>query len=109
MPLDYTAEKLYNAAHALATGPEGLRQRLASAWLTCHTLSPTEEDFSNKDLRERFRVLIADMTSKPAVGDEGTVNATLHQASDDDLHRWASELFSIYHQVAARYARRQKE
>jgi hypothetical protein len=104
--IDYTAEKMYVAVNSLVTGDGSLRDRLFYAWLGCHTLNPeTKEDFPNNDLRSRFRTLVDEMSSKPALRDEGTVRATLNQASENDLRRWATEFFDIFREITEIYAR----
>ncbi|HUK37136.1 MAG TPA: hypothetical protein VLV86_24640 [Vicinamibacterales bacterium] len=94
MSLDYTAGKLEVAIHNLATSRDDLRQRLHSAWATCHTLI-SDEDFPTADLAGRWQILVAEMRSAVPADEEGSTRETLAGASDEDVDRWADEFVDI--------------
>lgn len=90
----YYREKFSNGVRCLV-GLGDIRERVLSAMIAMITVRP--EGFSDPDLAKRFGALLAEINSKPAVADEGTMKATLSEMSDSDAAKLASEIFSIHY------------
>jgi X-X-X-Leu-X-X-Gly heptad repeat protein len=90
MTLDYAHEKLTAGVTTLAEGTERLQQRLYAAWLPQLGSVPAED--LPEDWPDRWRALSARVTARPAVGEEGTLAATLLAMTDDEAQEVAREV-----------------
>ncbi len=93
----YAAEKFWQAVDALASGTAPIQRRIADAALFLIRLK--DEDVP-PELLERHHSLVERLTCTPAAGDEGTIVATARALSDEDASRLASEIVSVFLQVA---------
>jgi hypothetical protein len=80
---------------ALATSDRSIQERLATAALILSRLHRPDEDLP-EELREEFMTLWHDLTKEPAVGNEGTINATTRKLTAEQGKALASQSFSIY-------------
>lgn len=106
MSIDYASEKLTAAVMSLATSASPIQKRLWNAAMACHTLSNPahgDQDFSSHELRDRFHKWWAAMTAREPSGEEGSLEATIRQLSDEEAERLAEDLFEIYVEVEAAY------
>jgi len=90
----YCEEKLRNAVDALATSAEPIQERLFTAAIALHVLSP--EDFSDEGLRKTFGALEDMVTWRVADADEGTLRATTGSLSDEQASAAATMIFRLY-------------
>jgi hypothetical protein len=90
----YAEEKFSIAVDSLATNPEGIRIRIHSAFLSFAPI--TADSFADPDLRRLYEALMAQLTSTPAQGSEGSVNASLAKMSDDECVKVAETILNIY-------------
>jgi hypothetical protein len=91
----YAIEKFFIAASGLAAGLGDIRERLESAAITLHVLSP-ERDFP-EDLQERFASLWRDMTREQARNaDEGRIQATIRQMEPHRAAKIVEEILRLY-------------
>lgn len=97
MSRDYAKEKFYTATLSLATGEGSIHERLESAALGLIAVK-ISEDIPN-EARADFEALMADLTAKPAVGDEGTLHATIRQMEPHEAAKFAERIFDMYFRV----------
>lgn len=97
--LDYAYEKLRVAVSSLATSERALNDRLYSAAIT--VIPVRDQDFDEyPELKSQWLDLKSKLNSKPAVGDEGTIRATLDSATDSELRNIAEAMFELFQEVA---------
>ncbi len=100
--VNYTYEKLMVAVSTL-TGPGDIRARLLDAFISAlHVLG--SNDFP-EELRDDWLEIMQALTWLPAERDEGTAQRTVEAMSDDEAREVASQVFSLFLQVAERYCR----
>ena len=104
MALNYGWEKLFSACHYAVGSSETLQERLAAA-VSSDLIHLRREDVPSDEVWERLEKLMRAATSKPAKGDEGTIEATTSQMSDDDASKWLREMMSLFSDVAEEYGR----
>jgi hypothetical protein len=90
---DYVREKLSQAVDALAVSVAPLQARVRSAVLAIHTLGPY--DFVDDGSRVTFSAIIDTATSRAAVADEGTIEATTSRMSDDQALAVAQQIVEL--------------
>lgn len=89
----YFREKL-SAGVSCLVGLGDIRQRIANAFFAMPTV--TEQGFSDPELGRRYAEVYNRVTAKDATGDEGKINATLKDMSDDEASEIAHEIFEIH-------------
>lgn len=92
----YAEEKFAIALHVMATGQGILQDRLLSAYLSFHTV---REDDLPEYLHEDYSWIVKSLTDKPAMGDEGTLAATLVEMSGDDAQAIARRIYELTAQL----------
>ncbi len=103
-PLNYGFEKLFSACHNAIGSTETPQKRLASA--VSYNLTYLErENLPSDEAWECLQDLIEASTCKPAKGDEGTIEATTSQMSDDEASEWLRKMLNIFSDVAEEYGR----
>ena len=96
MGMDYTQEKLWQAVNTLVgSGSIQTRLRYAAEYLI-RVKGRDEHAFPQAELQERFARVMERLTSTPAVGDEGTIQASTRNLTDEDAEKVASEIFSLF-------------
>jgi hypothetical protein len=90
----YTREKLMSAVLSLATSPAPLRQRLENAAIEAVSIL-TEDDFS-PEYRDRWSETAHTLTKEEAVGDEGTIRATISKMTTEELVEAARSIFHLF-------------
>lgn len=104
-PYDYGWKQFYTAVSCLA-GAKNMKERLRDS-IACLTLIEPDRDLPDS-MREDFRGFLASMTSKPAAGDEGTIQATVETLGELDLHNAADKVISFYGDVCRQQGARSK-
>jgi hypothetical protein len=92
--LNYGCEKFGSSIEYAVTSTDSLQERLAGVMLGVINLQ--RDDFPDTATWERFRKLLTGTTMLPAKGDEGTIQATTSQMTDDEARQWLREAFYIY-------------
>ncbi|NSZ19321.1 hypothetical protein [Agrobacterium vitis] len=92
----YFREKLGNGVGCLV-GVGDIRSRLQNAFFSMTTVS--SGGFSNPDLGAAWDEIFATVTKQPALGDEGTIVATLRTMSEDELAQVARDLLYLYERL----------
>ncbi|GLV61179.1 hypothetical protein KDH_79950 [Dictyobacter sp. S3.2.2.5] len=98
MSLSYTWEKLFVAVLGMARSEASLQDRLMGAYLSFHTLR--DADFPKDELRTSFQEITHALTSQPAKGNEGTVQATTSLMGDQEAAELIEKIVSLYDEVA---------
>lgn len=93
---NYSREKLSQALASLAS-VRPPRDRLEAAFAAFAPLEAT--DFADPKDGYAFAEVHALMTLCEATGDEGTVRATLEQATDDDMNDLMRRILALHHSV----------
>jgi hypothetical protein len=91
----YVCQKLYQAAGALNSNRNSIQQRLAFAGEYLLHLIPFLEQIPEKQ-RAEFAAIYQELTCKEAVGDEGSINATASQLTDQEASSLAARILSLY-------------
>jgi len=91
-------EKLNDAVRSLALDPRRLPERLDPA--AGHLTELVASDFDDDGNRQEFEELIGLLTREPAVGEEGTISATVRIMSVDEALEIAERIVNL----AARYS-----
>jgi hypothetical protein len=94
MSLGYAKEKLRDAVDSLATGAGRVQERLSYAAMVLIRLRP--DDFPEGELRRTFIGVLDDLTFDQAIGEEGSIAATLNRTSDDDARAIARRILNLY-------------
>jgi hypothetical protein len=101
--LNYGCEKFGSSIESALTNTDPLQNRLAAVMLGVNHLQ--RDDFPDNATWERFRKLLTGTTMLPAKGDEGTIQATTSQMTDDEARQWLHEAFYIYTCIEEAYGR----
>lgn len=109
MSLNYVRDKLALAVKCLDDKDEDLtlQEKLGLAAMSCHILvAPPQLDdgFPSRELNKRYRNWWLAMTSKTAEEDEGTLQATIDDMSDETANALAAEIRDIFAGVDRVYA-----
>lgn len=91
---DYAREKFWQAIHSLISYGS-IQERLASAAMILTRLHRPDEDLP-EHLRDEFKTLMHELTKEPAVGDEGTINATTRKLTAEQGGKLAEKILRIY-------------
>ncbi len=86
-------ELLYKATQGLVISNSDIKIRLKHAFIE---LSSLKEDELPPDLWNRFSAIYQEVTSKPAVGDEGRIQATLKTIDDLRASEIADQIFDLF-------------
>ena len=93
------SEKLWQAIDTLATNGGTLQERLANAAISlCGVYLPSEGDLPKK-CQEEFKSIIQDLTKEPAKSDEGRIQATIWEMSDQEAKSVAERILNLYTQL----------
>lgn len=97
--LSYNWEKFSTAVYSF-TSPAPVKERLESAFLSFHVLTP--KDFEPwPEIRESFAALMNALTAKEATFEgEGRVRATIKQMTDDEAAQLCSSIVDICYAIA---------
>ncbi|MCX6841334.1 MAG: hypothetical protein NTX53_03480 [candidate division WOR-3 bacterium] len=95
-PIDYGWKQLYTSVGALA-GNGSLKERLCNALQSLAHITP-ERDIP-ESLRQDFGAFWTKMNSRPASGDEGTIQATVETLGEIELSDAADKIISFYTEV----------
>jgi hypothetical protein len=106
LKLSYGFEKLYLACHNAIGSTETPQKRLASA-ATYNLMYLLRENLPSDEAWEKLQNIIDATTSKPAEGDEGTIEATISKMSDDDAAKWLRDTLDILSDVVEERGRLQ--
>lgn len=91
----YALEKLSVAVYSLATDPRTLPSRLEDAYLSFMTLGMEGQPDLRPELQVHFDDIMRRLTSVKAVGDEGSVRATLAQMSTAEGIAIATAIYNL--------------
>ena len=101
MGLDYGWEALFSSLHhavgSAAPLPELLEGVVSGV---CHL---RRDSFPDDETWKRFERLMNETTCLPAKGNEGTIQATTSQMTDDEAGRCLREAFEIFSKIAEAY------
>jgi len=90
----YAFEKLSEAAHALATHPGRVQERLAEAAIYLIRIRPA--DIQDEELRRMFVGIRDDLSFDEPEGKEGRIAATLQKTSDADASEIARRILELH-------------
>lgn len=102
MGLSYGWEKFHIAMLSL-TGSQPIRQRIIGA-VSSSLIHLKDNDLPN-DLVVEFRTFIANITSAKAIGDEGTIAATVNSLTDDQLEAVAEQIVHMHDVITRAYGK----
>ena len=97
----YAWEKGFLAVQGMATSARTIQERVGDAYIY-HLVHIREENVS-PELFERIEAIGQRLTREKAIGDEGTVAATVAKMSEADAIKIADEIVSIYDEIARGY------
>lgn len=100
MSLSYGWEKLHTAVHSLC-GTSSQNQRLVNA-VVFSLIHITPENDLPDEMREEFQQFMGEMTSVDAVGDEGSVQATVDILGETGVSRAIEKIIGFYDAVCRR-------
>lgn len=103
MGLSYGWQKFQGAIHSLVAD-RSLKERLNYAIAYNLNVLEADEDLP-KEIVEDFKEFIALVTRVEAVGEEGTIAATLNTLSDEDLGQLATKIVSMHDTVCRAYGK----
>lgn len=99
----YGWEKLHIAVHTLA-GATDQKQRLVNA-VVFNLIHITPENDLPPQIQNKFKEFMQHITSIPAIGDGGTVQATIETFDEMEIGRAIEKIISFYDTVC-RYMER---
>jgi predicted transcriptional regulator len=99
--MGYGWEKFFKAVDLLASSPSPLPERLRDAFI--YNLIHVREENVPSEVWPRLCEIRKQLTRVSPKGNEGSVEATIKKMSIDEVHRIASEIFSLHDIVTARY------
>jgi len=94
----YGWEKLYNAIRCL-TGSGEQKARIIGALLELSTLTIPEEKYLPDEIQKEFNEFWKEMTSVKAVGDEGTIRATVNNMNATGIRGAIDKIIDFYDTV----------
>jgi hypothetical protein len=97
MSLSYGWEKLHLAIHAL-TGQGTQTERLSDA-IVFNLIHVSPENDLPEEMREEFTAFMGEMSSLEAIGDEGTIQATVNTFDEIERKRAIEKIISFYDTV----------
>jgi hypothetical protein len=87
-------ELLYNGTGTLASGKGPIKELLIRAF--SFGLLGMLEDELPPDVWQKFSQLMGEVTGEPAVGNEGSIEATVNTLPEDRAAEIASEVFDMF-------------
>jgi hypothetical protein len=94
----YALEKLTLATQELAVSTESRPERLAGAYM--FQLMPLQATDVSEAMWSRLEALRARLTREQPRGDEGTVQATVRQMTEEEARELISQIVELYGQIA---------
>ena len=91
----YAKQVSFEAVNSLATGSGRIQKRLEYAGTYLTKLHRASEDLPAEH-RDEFRDLFRELTSEPAIADEGSIAATTSKLTDEQCSKLAERILSIY-------------
>jgi len=99
--LDYAHQKFSAAVESMAESPESIQRRIAAAYLDqLHVINP---DDLPDEVRMDFNIMVEQLTAVEPSGNEGSVNASVANMSDDDAVAIARKIVHIHDVLNAHY------
>lgn len=95
--ISYSIEKLGDTVNTLATGKGRIKERLVYSY--ARSLALVDPNALPNDLKTMFLKVKEDLTSTPAVADEGSVRATVNMMDEDKAVEIAGIILGIYFSV----------
>lgn len=86
-------ELVYKATRRLAIGNSDIKTRLVDAFIE---LSGLKKDELPTKLWQKFSSLYDEVTATHAIGDEGSIEASIRKMSDERATEIAGEVFGIF-------------
>lgn len=93
----YAREKLGDTVDTLATGKGRIKERLADSY--GHSLALVDPNALPDETKTMLLKVREELTSIPAVGDEGSVRATLNRMDEDRAVQIVNIILDIYYSV----------
>lgn len=106
MALNYGWEQLFMACSS-AIGSEATPQKRLATAVTFRIHVLTRDDLPSDEAWERVEKLMNATTCKPAMGDEGTIEATTSQMTNEEAAKWLQEIVSLFGEVAEESGRQE--
>ena len=97
MNYKYGWEKLHMAVHSLA-GSASQSERLVNA-VVFSLIHITPENDLPDEMRDEFKEFMSDITSVEAIGDEGSVQATVEAMDEMQISNCAEKIIGFYDSV----------
>lgn len=95
--MSYAWEKFYLCVkHLVGSGP--VQQRLADAFI--HNLSPLKTSQVPEDLRSDFVSIRNAVTRIAPTGEEGSINATAQQLTDEEASEICRKIVDLFNEIA---------
>ncbi|MCZ6690758.1 MAG: hypothetical protein O7H41_14285 [Planctomycetota bacterium] len=95
--MSHAWEKFYEGARILA-GEGAQRKRLIDAFTHC--ISGLRKEEFPSALQNEFEDLMVDVTREEAVGEEGTIQATIMKLSDVEISETIDRVLSLFSDLA---------
>jgi hypothetical protein len=89
----YPLEKFAEAVDYMATSDKSLRERIFGACMTFRHLQPTQ--MPDRKSAQMYKKLRTDITRFPAVGSEGTIQATIGRLTEDELRDVSQQIVDL--------------
>lgn len=100
MGLDYAWEKTMVAVTSMASNPDSINERIASAYVDS-LIRINPEEHLTEDLRPLFADITTALTRTPATGDEGRARASARAMTTEQATDVARKIVNLYDQVCA--------
>ena len=101
MSYAYVWEKFFATVDRLASGNDSIQERLINA-VTFNLLILQNNDFPEDDLREEYEKLVGELNKEQAVGEEGTLRATIEKMPLEESSKIASKIVSMFAEICER-------
>lgn len=101
MKYGYSYEKMSNAVHTLAVGLGSLQQRIADAYL--YSIIHVKRDELPENTLAKFDKMDRTMHSGTPIGDEGLINASARNLTDNEASEVAEAILFIADEVESAY------
>jgi hypothetical protein len=98
MNYGYGWEKLFLALNGAVSSEKSPKQRLADAYL--YQIKYVTQQNVPAEVWRKITDLEAALRGQAAVGDEGSVAASVSALSDDEARKWLLEIVSMFNEVA---------
>jgi hypothetical protein len=104
--INYGYENFYSVLRHAIASTDHLQKRLAGVISGIDHLE--QDSFPDDETWNRFEKLVNGTTMLPPKGNEGTIQATTSQMTDDEAALWLKEAFDIFSNIAEVYGRAHK-